>query len=135
MLPQTEDRQQVGEHTPSLNHVVAQKRSGKAWLALALAVIAVAAILVSGIWSRVKAGATLRAETAQAAIPAVSVVSPKQTAPADEIIRADQQGSAGLESSGPQPCPFGILCIARGSDPVDGDRDAQDGGRREYSTH
>ena len=86
MLPQTEDRQQVGEHTPSLNHVVAQKRSGKAWLALALAVIAVAAILVSGIWSRVKAGATLRAETAQAAVPAVSVVSPKQTAPADEII-------------------------------------------------
>jgi RND family efflux transporter MFP subunit len=76
----------VGEHTPSLNHVVAQKRSGKAWLALALAVIAVAAILVSGIWSRVKAGATLRAETAQAAVPAVSVVSPKQTAPADEII-------------------------------------------------
>jgi RND family efflux transporter MFP subunit len=86
MLPQTEDRQQVGEHTPPLNHVVAQKRSRRAWLILALAVIAVAAILVSGIWSRVKAGATLRAETAQAAIPAVSVVSPKQTAPADEII-------------------------------------------------
>ena len=86
MLPQMEDRQQVGEHTPSLNHVVAQKRSGKAWLALALAVIAVAAILFSGIWSRVKAGATLRAETAQAGVPAVSVVSPKQTAPADEII-------------------------------------------------
>jgi RND family efflux transporter MFP subunit len=86
MLPQTEDRQQVGEHTPPLNHVVVQKRSRRAWLVLALAVIAVAAILVSGIWSRVKAGATLRAETAQAAIPAVSVVSPKQTAPADEII-------------------------------------------------
>jgi RND family efflux transporter MFP subunit len=86
MLPQTEDRQQMGEHTLPLNHVVAQERSGKAWLALALAVIAVAAILVSGIWSRVKAGATLRAETAQAAVPAVSVVSPKQTAPADEII-------------------------------------------------
>jgi RND family efflux transporter MFP subunit len=46
----------------------------------------VAALLVSGIWSRVKAGATLRAETTQAALPAVSVVSPKQTAPADEII-------------------------------------------------
>jgi RND family efflux transporter MFP subunit len=51
-----------------------------------LAVIAVAAILFSGIWSRITAGATLRAETAQAAVPAVSVVSPKQTAPADEII-------------------------------------------------
>jgi len=76
----------VGEHTHPLNHVVTQKRSRRAWLILTLAVIAVAAILVSGIWSRVKAGATLRAETVQAAIPAVSVVSPKQTAPADEII-------------------------------------------------
>jgi RND family efflux transporter MFP subunit len=48
--------------------------------------MAVAALLGSGIWSRVKAGATLRAETVQAAVPAVSVVSPKRTAPADEII-------------------------------------------------
>jgi RND family efflux transporter MFP subunit len=49
-------------------------------------VIAVAALLVSGIWSRVKARNTLNTETAQAALAAVSVVSPKQTAPADEII-------------------------------------------------
>ena len=86
MLPQTEDRRNMGEQTLPLNHVGAGKRSRKAWLVLALAVIAVAALLVSGIWSRVKAGTTLRAETAQAALPAVSVVSPKQTAPADEII-------------------------------------------------
>src|SRR6202030_1912646 len=68
------------------NETAARKRSRKPWLALAIAVIAVAALLGSGIWSRVKAGATLRAETAQAALPAVSVVSPKQTAPTDEII-------------------------------------------------
>jgi len=86
MLPQTEDRQQIGDQTLPLNDVGARKRSRKSWLVLATAVIAVAALLVSGIWSRVKAGATLRAETAQAALPAVSVVSPKQTAPADEII-------------------------------------------------
>jgi RND family efflux transporter MFP subunit len=86
MLPQTEDKRQIGEHTPPLNHVGAGKRSYKAWLVLALAVIAVAALLVSGIWSRVKAGSALRAETVQAALPAVSVVSPKRTAPADEII-------------------------------------------------
>src|SRR6266849_2843065 len=86
MLPQTEDRRHMGEQTLPLNHVGAGKRSRKAWLVLALAVIAVAALLFSGIWSRVKAGTTLRAETAQAALPAVSVVSPKQTAPADEII-------------------------------------------------
>jgi RND family efflux transporter MFP subunit len=86
MLPQTEDRQQAGELTPPLNNGDAGKRSRKAWLILALAVIAVAALLVSGIWSRVKASTTLRVETAQAAVSSVSVVSPQQTAPADEII-------------------------------------------------
>jgi RND family efflux transporter MFP subunit len=86
MLPQTEIRQQVDGQAQPLNNVATGKRSRKAWLVLALAVIAVAALLVSGIWSRVKAGSALRAETAQAALPAVSVVSPKRTAPADEII-------------------------------------------------
>jgi RND family efflux transporter MFP subunit len=86
MLPQTEDRRQMGEQKLPSNNVGAKKRSRKAWLVLALAVIAVAALLISGIWSRVKAGSALRAETVQAAIPAVSVVSPKRTAAADEII-------------------------------------------------
>jgi len=86
MLPPAEDRRQMGVPTPPLNDVAAGKRSRKAWVVLAVAVTAVAALLGSGIWSRVKAGATLRAETTQAALPAVSVVSPKQTAPADEII-------------------------------------------------
>jgi RND family efflux transporter MFP subunit len=69
-----------------LNDLGAGKRSRKAWIVVAVAVIAVAALLGSGIWSRVKAGATLRAETVQAALPPVSVVPPKQTAPTDEII-------------------------------------------------
>jgi len=86
MLPQTEDRRQIGEPIPPLNDAGAGKGSRKAWIVLAIAVTAVAALLGSGIWSRVKAGATLRAETVQAAVPAVSVVSPKRTAPADEII-------------------------------------------------
>jgi RND family efflux transporter MFP subunit len=86
MLPQAEDRRQMGEPAPPLNDLAAGKRSRKAWVVVAVAVTAVAALLVSGIWSRVKAGATLRAETTQAALSAVSVVSPKQTAPADEII-------------------------------------------------
>jgi RND family efflux transporter MFP subunit len=86
MLPHTEDRQQTGEQTLPLNRAGAGKRSRKAWLVLAIAVIAVAALLVSGIWSRVKAGTALRAETAQAALPPVAVVSPKQTVPTDEII-------------------------------------------------
>src|ERR1700694_2468259 len=86
MLPQAEDRRQIDEQTLPFNNVGTGKRPRKAWLVLAIAVIAVIALLASGIWSRVKAGATLRAETAQAALPAVAVVSPTQTAPADEII-------------------------------------------------
>jgi RND family efflux transporter MFP subunit len=42
--------------------------------------------VISGIYSRVKARTTLNAETAQVAITSVSVVSPKPTAPAQEIV-------------------------------------------------
>ena len=91
MLPQTEhsqteDTPQIGAQVRPLNDVGARRRSRKSWLALAIAVIAVATLLVSGIWSRVKARNTLNTETAQAALPAVAVVAPKPTAPADEII-------------------------------------------------
>jgi RND family efflux transporter MFP subunit len=86
MLPQAEDRPQIVEPTPPSKDEGAGTRSRRGWLVLALAVIAVAALLVTGIWSRVRAGSALRAETVQAAIPAVSVVSPKRSAPADEII-------------------------------------------------
>jgi RND family efflux transporter MFP subunit len=91
MLPQTEhsqteDTRQIGAQVRRSNDVGPRRRSRKSWLVLGIAVIAVAALLVSGIWSRVKARNTLNTETAQAAHAAVSVVSPKQTAPADEII-------------------------------------------------
>jgi RND family efflux transporter MFP subunit len=84
--PQTQDTPQTGAQIRPLNNVGAGKRSRKSWLALAIAVIVVVTLLASGIWSRVKARNTLNTETAQAALPAVSVVSPKRTAPADEII-------------------------------------------------
>src|SRR5437763_4863536 len=83
---QTEERQQPSEQTTLPNEVKAGKRSRKSWLLLVITVIAVAALVISGIWSRVKARNTLNTETAQAALTAVSVVSTKQTAPADEII-------------------------------------------------
>src|ERR1700680_2981512 len=86
-MTQTEERQQqTGEQTLSLHELRAGKLSRKSWLLLAIAVFAVAALLISGIWSRVQARTTLNTETAQAAVPAVSVVSPKLTAPTDEII-------------------------------------------------
>ena len=53
---------------------------------MALASFAVAAVLAYGIWSRVRAGKILGVETSQLAITRVSVVTPKQTAPAQEII-------------------------------------------------
>jgi RND family efflux transporter MFP subunit len=83
---QTQDTPQTGAQIRPLNNVGAQRRSRKSWLALAIAVIAGVTLLASGIWSRVKARNTLNTETAQAALPAVSVISPKRTAPADEII-------------------------------------------------
>ncbi len=86
MLPQTEDTKRIDAQTPSSNHVGAATRSRKSWLLLAIVVIVVGGLLASGIWSRVRARTTLRAETARVALTAVSVVSPKQTAPAEEII-------------------------------------------------
>ena len=86
MLPQIEDRRQIGEQMFPLNDVAVMKRPRKTWVVLTIALIVVATLLVSGIWSRVKARNTLNQETARAALPSVSVVSPKQTAPAEEII-------------------------------------------------
>jgi len=56
------------------------------WVILTIALIAAAAFLASGIRSRIRANNTLRAETSQVAITPVSVVSPKPTAAAQEII-------------------------------------------------
>jgi RND family efflux transporter MFP subunit len=86
MLPQTDDVKESGKQALPFSGVGTGKRPRKSWLILIITVIAVVTLLASGIWSRVRARTTLNAETAQAALPAVSVVSPKQTAPADEII-------------------------------------------------
>jgi RND family efflux transporter MFP subunit len=75
----------MAERSPAANGGAGQ-RTGKQGLVLAVAVILVATLLIFGIRSRVKARAALDTETTQAALTAVSVVSPKQTTPADEII-------------------------------------------------
>ena len=86
MLPQMEETRQIGEQTPPLNDAGAGKRPRKPWLVAGIAFIAVATLFGWGVWSRVRARMVLAAETAQVARPAVSVVSPKRTAPAQEII-------------------------------------------------
>jgi len=86
MSQQTEEKKQTGGTTLQSNDARRQQRPYRRWLVLIIAVVVVAAVLVSGIVSRVKARTKLKSETAQVALTAVSVVSPKQTAPAEEII-------------------------------------------------
>jgi RND family efflux transporter MFP subunit len=86
MLPQTEDTRRNGEQTLLWDNVGAGKRPCKPWFVAGIALIAVAAVFGWGVWSRVRARTALNAETAQVARPAVSVVLPKRTAPAQEII-------------------------------------------------
>src|SRR5216684_1635622 len=86
MSSQTEDVKQIGGQSLQLNELQGGKHSHKQWLALSIALIATAALLIAGIWSRVRAGAKLRSETSQVAVTPVSVVSPERTTPAQEII-------------------------------------------------
>ena len=89
MSPQTEDVKQPVGQSPELhesNNARAAKHSYTRWLALSIALIVTAALLISGIRSRVRASAKLRTETSQVAITAVSVVPPARTTPAQEII-------------------------------------------------
>jgi RND family efflux transporter MFP subunit len=61
-------------------------RSTRSWLVSCVIGLVVAAVLIAGIRSRLKAETTLVALTAQTAVPSVSVVLPKRTAPVQEII-------------------------------------------------
>ncbi len=86
MSPQIEVGKRIaGESGPS-SDVQTKEAAPKRWLILAVALIISAALLASGIWSRVKASRKLGVEISQVAVSAVSVVLPKQTAPAQEII-------------------------------------------------
>jgi RND family efflux transporter MFP subunit len=62
------------------------RKSPRRWLVPALTALAAVLVLALGIRSRVRAETTLRAVTDQMAVPSVSVVATKQTAPATEII-------------------------------------------------
>jgi RND family efflux transporter MFP subunit len=66
-----------------------QRRNGRLkarWLIAAVVALAAIGVLAVGIKSRVRAETNLRAATTQLAVPSVSVVAPKQTAPSQEII-------------------------------------------------
>src|SRR4029077_19770817 len=86
MSPQIEIGKRTAGESGTPSDVRVKRAAHIRWLVLAIALIVTGALLASGIWSRVKANRNLGAETSQLAVPAVSVVSPKQTAPAQEII-------------------------------------------------
>jgi RND family efflux transporter MFP subunit len=86
MPSKQEDSTQIVGQTFALHDVGQTRRPMKKWLGMAIALILVAALFISGVWSRISDRKTLNAETAQVALTPVSVVSPKQTAPAEEII-------------------------------------------------
>jgi RND family efflux transporter MFP subunit len=86
MLSQTDKVTQVAGHSSRPNVANTERPAGTRWIALAVASAAVLTLLAYGMWSRVRAGKKLGAETSQLAVTTVSVVSPKQTTPAQEII-------------------------------------------------
>jgi RND family efflux transporter MFP subunit len=86
MPSKQEDSTQIVGQTFALHDVGQTRRPMKKWLGMAIALILVAALFISGVWSRISDRKALNAETAQVALTPVSVVSPKQTAPAEEII-------------------------------------------------
>ena len=56
------------------------------WWIILFALLTVIGIVISGILPRIQARATLRKETADLAVPTVSVIHPKQSAPAQEVV-------------------------------------------------
>lgn len=64
----------------------ATRRSRRGWLVASATFALFAGLLVTGILERVHARAALRKETAQMAVPTVSVVSPQRSAPTQEIV-------------------------------------------------
>jgi len=82
-----ETQTQVVANAPQMQSAFNRKhRARRRWLFALIAVLAVAGILVSGIVRRVRARATVSAETATMAVPSVNVVSPQRSAPSHELV-------------------------------------------------
>jgi RND family efflux transporter MFP subunit len=84
-MTQTELDEQVARLKDALGPTNPRK-SPRRWLIPVLTALAAVLVLIFGIRSRVRAETTLRAVTDQMAVPSVSIVTPKRTAPATEII-------------------------------------------------
>jgi RND family efflux transporter MFP subunit len=63
-----------------------QRRSRRGWLIGGILFLIFAGVLIFGILERIHTNASLRTETADLAVPTVSVVQPKRAAPSEEIV-------------------------------------------------
>jgi RND family efflux transporter MFP subunit len=85
MQSQTEGQIPVqGPHSPTTAGT--KRRSLRGWLAGIVVLLLFVGLLVSGILERIHTNASLRTETADMAVPTVSVVAPKRAAPSQEIV-------------------------------------------------
>jgi len=85
-MTQTEVREQPATAPSPPPENESRTHSRRRWLLTALLVLFVVGVLVAGIRSRMKDEKSLTAVTAQMAVLSVSVVQPKQSAPAQELI-------------------------------------------------
>src|SRR6202171_2038017 len=86
MPMQSETERQVHVQEPqSPGNVATQHRPRRGWIIALVVFLIFAGILVSGILERIHTSAALRVETADMAVPTVSVVAPKRAAPLQEI--------------------------------------------------
>jgi RND family efflux transporter MFP subunit len=85
MQSQTKGKSSVQE-THSVSSPVTQRRSRRGWLIGGAIFLVFAGVLVSGILERIHTNASLRTETADLAVPSVSVIAPKRAAPSQEVV-------------------------------------------------
>jgi len=69
-----------------LTVVEGRRRSKRGWIVAGVVLLVFAGIVAYGILARLRKAATVRADTAQMAVPSVSVISPQRSAPTQEIV-------------------------------------------------
>jgi len=85
-MPSKSNAQISTQEPPSPPIAGMQRRPPRGWLTALVIVASFVGLLVSGILQRVHTSAALRTETADMAVPTISVVSPQRAAPSQEIV-------------------------------------------------
>ena len=86
MQSQTQSAAPLPEPRTPLQVVKAPRTSKRGWLIVGAILLVFAGIFLYGVLRRRSTGATVRAETAQMAVPSVAVASPQRSAPSQEIV-------------------------------------------------